>query len=79
MGGEGYGIWQGGSWLGGHDAGRRMPSLSITKFLTALAVVRAIGAAADPGAATAALLAGLGQVSDRQGGPQAQGGGHDDG
>jgi thiamine-phosphate pyrophosphorylase len=44
-----------------------------------VAVVRAIGAAADPGAATAALLAGLGQVSDRQGGPQAQGGGHDDG
>ena len=43
MGGDGYGIWQGGRWLAGHGPGTRMPSLSITKFLTALAVVRATG------------------------------------
>lgn len=43
LGGEAYGIWQGGRWVGGRDPDRRMPSLSITKSLAALAVVRAVG------------------------------------
>ena len=43
LGGDGYGIWQGGRWVGGRDPGRRMPSLSMTKSLAALAVVRATG------------------------------------
>lgn len=43
FGGDGYGIWQGARWVGGRDPGRRMPSLSITKSLAALAVVRATG------------------------------------
>ncbi len=43
LGGEGYGIWQGGRWTGGRDPSRRMASLSITKSLAALAVVRAAG------------------------------------
>ncbi len=43
FGGEGYGIWQGGRWIGGRDPSRRMPSLSITKSLAALAVVQAAG------------------------------------
>lgn len=43
LGGEGYGLWQGGRWLGGRDPSRRMPSLSITKSLAALAVVQAAG------------------------------------
>jgi CubicO group peptidase (beta-lactamase class C family) len=43
LGGEGYGIWQGGRWIGGRAPGGRMPSFSITKSLAALAVVRAAG------------------------------------
>lgn len=43
LGGDGYGIWQGGRWVGGRDPSRRSPSLSMTKTLAALAVVRAIG------------------------------------
>jgi CubicO group peptidase (beta-lactamase class C family) len=39
--GDGYGIWKNGKWIGGQGPGRRMPSLSITKSLAALAVVRA--------------------------------------
>lgn len=41
LGGDGYGIWQGGRWLGGLNLELRLPSLSITKALAALAVVRA--------------------------------------
>lgn len=41
LGGDGYGIWQDGRLTGGRDLWRRMPSLSITKTLAALAVVRA--------------------------------------
>jgi CubicO group peptidase (beta-lactamase class C family) len=43
LGGDGYGIWQDGRLIGGRDVWRRMPSLSITKALAALAVVRAAG------------------------------------
>ena len=43
LGGEGYGIWQGGRWISGRNPARRLPSLSITKSLAALAVVRAAG------------------------------------
>ncbi len=43
LGGAGCGVWQGGRWLGGRDPSCRMPALSITKFLAALAVVRATG------------------------------------
>lgn len=43
LGGDGYGIWKGGKQIGGRDLWRRMPSLSITKALAALAVVRATG------------------------------------
>lgn len=41
-GGDGYGIWQGGNLLDGRNLWRRLPSLSITKSLAALAVVRAV-------------------------------------
>jgi hypothetical protein len=41
LGGDGYGIWQSGRWLGGRNLDLRLPSLSITKALAALAVVRA--------------------------------------
>jgi len=41
--GDSYGIWQGGKLLGGRGFGNRMASLSITKSLAALAVVRAAG------------------------------------
>ncbi|MES2921905.1 MAG: serine hydrolase domain-containing protein [Verrucomicrobiota bacterium] len=41
LGGDGYGIWQEGRWLGGRNLDLRLPSLSITKTLAALAVVRA--------------------------------------
>jgi CubicO group peptidase (beta-lactamase class C family) len=43
MGGDGYGIWQNGRQIGGRDLWRRLPALSITKSLAALAVVRAAG------------------------------------
>ncbi len=43
LGGDGYGIWKGGQWLDGRHPERRLPSLSITKSLAALAVVRAVG------------------------------------
>ncbi|MEO7098465.1 MAG: serine hydrolase domain-containing protein [Luteolibacter sp.] len=43
LGGEGYGIWQGGRLIGGRNPAHRLPSLSITKSLAALAVVRAAG------------------------------------
>ncbi|MGL4399887.1 MAG: serine hydrolase domain-containing protein [Luteolibacter sp.] len=43
LGGEGYGIWKNGKWRGGRNPNHRMPSLSITKSLAALAVVRAVG------------------------------------
>jgi len=43
LGGVGFGIWQNGRWIGGRNPDRRMPSLSITKALAALAVVRAVG------------------------------------
>jgi CubicO group peptidase (beta-lactamase class C family) len=43
LGGDGYGIWQGGRWLGGNHPDNRLPSLSITKSLAALTVVRAMG------------------------------------
>ncbi len=43
LGGIGYGIWQNGRWIGGRNPDGRMPSLSITKALAALAVVRAVG------------------------------------
>ncbi len=43
LGGVGYGIWKNGRWIGGRNPDRRLPSLSITKALAALAVVRAIG------------------------------------
>ncbi len=42
LGGDGYGIWQDGRWLGGSHPEKRLPSLSITKSLAALAVVRAV-------------------------------------
>ena len=42
LGGDGFGIWQNGRWIGGRNPGWRMPSLSITKALAALAVVRAV-------------------------------------
>ena len=41
LGGDGYGIWQEGRWIGGRNPDVRLPSLSITKALAALAVVRA--------------------------------------
>ncbi len=43
LGGEGYGIWQGGRLIAGRNPNWRLPSLSITKALAALAVVRAVG------------------------------------
>ena len=43
LGGYGYGVWQGGRRIGGREAGSPIPSLSITKALAALAVVRAVG------------------------------------
>lgn len=43
FGGDGYGIWKNGKWIGGRGPNQRMPSLSITKSLAALAVVRAVG------------------------------------
>jgi CubicO group peptidase (beta-lactamase class C family) len=43
LGGEGYGIWKDGKWMVGRSPHQRMPSLSITKSLAALAVVRAAG------------------------------------
>jgi CubicO group peptidase (beta-lactamase class C family) len=43
LGGDGYGIWERRRLIGGRNLGGRMPSLSITKALAALAVVRAIG------------------------------------
>ena len=43
FGGDGYGIWQHGRWLDGRNPDRRLPSLSITKALAALTVVRAVG------------------------------------
>lgn len=42
LGGEGYGVWQGGRRLGGHHPDTRLPSLSITKAFAALLVVRAV-------------------------------------
>lgn len=41
LGGEGYGIWKNSRWIGGRRADGRMPSLSMTKSLAALVVVRA--------------------------------------
>jgi CubicO group peptidase (beta-lactamase class C family) len=41
LGGDGYGIWKNGRWIGGRRRDGRMPSLSMTKSLAALAVVRA--------------------------------------
>lgn len=43
LGGEGYGVWQNGRRVAGRNLDLRRPSLSITKSLAALAVVRAIG------------------------------------
>lgn len=43
LGGDCYGIWQEGRWIGGNHPEKRLPSLSITKSLAALAVVRAMG------------------------------------
>ncbi|MEO5712139.1 MAG: serine hydrolase domain-containing protein [Luteolibacter sp.] len=43
LGGVGYGIWKNGRWIGGRNPNGRMPSLSITKALAALALVRAVG------------------------------------
>lgn len=43
LGGAGFGIWKGGRFVAGHHLHGRMPSLSITKTLTALAVVTAVG------------------------------------
>jgi CubicO group peptidase (beta-lactamase class C family) len=40
FGGDAFGTWKTGRWLGGHRPDGRMPSLSITKSLAALAVVR---------------------------------------
>ena len=42
QGGYGFGAWQGGRLLAGRDPARRLPSLSITKGLAALAALRAI-------------------------------------
>ena len=42
-GNDSYGIWSSGRLVGGHNLGGRMPSLSITKSLAALAVVRGTG------------------------------------
>lgn len=43
LGGVSYGVWKGGRWIGGREPDKRLPSLSITKALAALAVVRAAG------------------------------------
>jgi CubicO group peptidase (beta-lactamase class C family) len=41
-GSDGFGVWQGGRLVDGRSLGQRMPSLSITKTIAALAVVRAM-------------------------------------
>ena len=43
LGGDGFGIWQGGRLVGGRNLELRQESFSITKSLAALAVVRATG------------------------------------
>ncbi len=41
--GDGFGVWENGRLLRSRDLEKRLPSLSITKSLAALAVVRAVG------------------------------------
>jgi CubicO group peptidase (beta-lactamase class C family) len=45
IGGGPYGVWQGGRWIAGAGAEIRQDCYSITKAITALAVVRAVGEA----------------------------------